>query len=114
MFEDEPAGVEAQQRHAGQVLGIAIDEPGLRAPRNRRLITVHDRPAKLAFGRLFLRKHADEVARLRLAERMLLPERTIGVEHRDSVRVVLTPAALPHVRPPLRSLSRMHVTSLEN
>ena len=26
MFEDEPAGVETQQRHAGNVLGAAIDE----------------------------------------------------------------------------------------
>ncbi len=48
MFEDEPAGVETQQRHAGEVLGAAIDELGLRAPGNRGLIAVDDRPAKLA------------------------------------------------------------------
>src|SRR6266516_384871 len=114
MFEDQAAGVETQQRHACQILGAAIDERGVCPPGNRGLIAVDDRAAKLAFGRLFLRKHAAEVARLRLAERMLLPERTIGVERGDGVRVVLTPAALPNVCPPLRRLSSVHGESLKN
>src|ERR1035437_4277407 len=114
MFEDEPAGVETQHRHAGQVLGAAIDQPGLRAPGDRGLVAVDDRPAELALGRLFLLEHAGEVTRLRLAERMLLPERAGGVQRRDGVRVVLAPAALPHVCPPLRRLPRIPPPSLEN
>ncbi len=104
MFEDEPVSVETQERQAGQVLGAAIDEPGLRGPGNNGLIAVDDRPAKLAFGRLLLLEHAGKEAGFRLAERMLLPERAIGVERRDRVRVVLTPAALPNLCPPLRGL----------
>ena len=114
MFEDEPAGVEAQERHAGKVFSAAIDEPGLRCPGNRGLIAVDDRPAELAFGRLFLLEHPGEVARFRLAERMLLPARAIGVKCGDGAHVVLTPAALPHVCPPLRGLARIHVGSLKN
>jgi hypothetical protein len=51
MFDDEPAGVKPQERHAGEVFGAAIDEPGVRGPVNRRPIIVDDRLAELTFSR---------------------------------------------------------------
>ena len=114
MLEDEPVSVETQERDASQILGAAIDQLGLGVPGNCGLITIDDRPSKMAHRRLLLREHTGEIPRFRLAERMLLPERTIGIESSDGVYVVLTPTALPDLRPPLRGLPAIHMRSLSS
>ena len=63
---------------------------------------------RTAPGRLFRREHASRVTRLRLAERMLLPERARRIKRGNGGRVMLAPAALPHLRPPLGCLPRVH------
>ena len=112
MLDDEPVAVETQERNTGEILGAAIDELGLRAPGNRGPITIDDRPSKLANGRLLLLEHTGEIARFRLAERMLLPKRTISVERGDRVRIMLRPTPLPDLRPPLCGLPAIHTKSL--
>ena len=79
---------------------------------DRGAVAVDDRCAELAAGRLFLSEDAREVAGLRLAERMLLPIRAVGVERPDGIGVVLGPVPLPCVRPTLRGLSGLHASSL--
>src|SRR5579871_2288602 len=44
---------------------------------------------------------------------MLLPERTLGIKRTDGSDVMRGPAALPHVCPPLGSLSRIHAPTLK-
>jgi hypothetical protein len=112
MFQDEPVSAEAQQRHFGQVLGAAIGQPCLGAPGHSSLIAVDNRRAKPALGRLFFREHAGQVTRLGLAERMLLLERLLGIQRCDGGRIMLAPAALPHICPPLGGLSRVHAAGL--
>ncbi len=112
LFHDKPVGAEAQQGHPRQILGAAIDQPGLRGPGHCSLIAINDRLAEPAPGRLLLREHAGQVIRLRLAERMLLPECALGIQRSNRSRVVLAPAALPHIRPPLSGLPRLHPTTI--
>jgi len=114
MFQDEPVSAEAQQRHFGQVLGAAIGQPGLSAPGHSSLIAVDNRRAEPALGRLFFREHAGQVTRLGLAERILLLERLLGIQCCDGGRIMLAPAALLHICPPLGGLSRVHAASLGN
>ena len=114
MFQDEPVSAEAQQRHFGQVLGAAIGQPGLSAPGHSSLIAVDNRCAEPALGRLFFREHAGQVTQLGLAERMLLLERLLGIQCCDGGRIMLAPAALPHICPQLGGLSRVHAAGLGN
>jgi hypothetical protein len=110
---DKPVGPETEQRHSCQILGTAIHQPGLSAPRHGRLIAVDDRCAKLALSRFFLREHAGQIARLRIVKRMLLPERAISIKRADSSCVMLAPAALPCLRPALGCLSRIHMPTID-
>ena len=48
-----------------------------------RPVTVDNRLAELALRGFLLREHADQIARLRIAERVLLPERPLGVQRTD-------------------------------
>src|ERR1700733_11257665 len=90
------------------ILGTAILQPRLRTPRHGSLVPVDDRCAELALGRFLLREHTGQVARLRLAERMLLPARVLGIQSRNGGSVMLAPAALPNLCPPLSCLPRVH------
>jgi hypothetical protein len=110
MFDDEPVGVETQERHTREILATAVDEPGPGAPPNRGRIAVDDRSPELAVRRLLFVEDASEIARLGIAERILLPEGIDGVERSDGVQIVLTPTAFPDVSPPLRGLPRIHDT----
>ena len=114
MLQDEPVSAEAQQRHVGQVLGAAIGQPGLSAPGHSSLIAVDNRRAEPALGRLFFREHAGQVTQLGFAERMLLLERLLGIQCCDGGRIMLAPAALPHICPQLGGLSRVHAAGLGN
>ena len=113
LLDDEPFWVEAQERNADEVFGTAVLERGLAVPRHRGPITVHEWLSEFALRGLLLVEHASEVAGLRLAKRMLLPVHAVGVESSDGVSVVLAPTALPRIRPALRSLLRVHVSSLD-
>jgi hypothetical protein len=44
---------------------------------------------------------------------MLLPERAFGIKRTDSGDVMLGPAALPYLGPPLGCLSRIHTPTLD-
>ena len=57
-LHDKPVGPETEQRHACQILGDAIRQPGLRTPGHGSLITVDNRHAKPAVRRFLLREHA--------------------------------------------------------
>lgn len=64
---DKPVGPKTEQRHACQILGTAIRQPGLRTPGHGGPITVDNRDAKPAVRRFLLREHAGYIARLRIA-----------------------------------------------
>jgi hypothetical protein len=113
LLHDKPIGPKTEQRHPCQTFLAAIRQPGLRTPRHGSLITVDNRHAKLALRRFLLREHAGQIARLRIAERMLLPESAFGIKRADSGYVMLGPAALPHLCPPLGCLSRIHTPTLD-
>jgi hypothetical protein len=91
-----------------RILGAAILQPGLGAPGHSSLIAIDYGRAEPALGRLLLREHAGQITALRLAERMLLPDRALGIERGNSGRIVLAPAALSHRCPPLGCLPRLH------
>jgi hypothetical protein len=112
LLNDKPGSVEAQERDADEFLRAAIDELRAGAPRNRCAITVNDRHPELTPRRLLLLEHAGDIARFRLAERMLLPEHAHAVERTNGVRVMLVPTSLPDIRPPLRCLAGIHTLSL--
>ena len=57
-LHDKPVGPKTEQRHAFQILGAAIHQPGLRTPGHGSLITVDNRHAKPAVRRFLLREHA--------------------------------------------------------
>lgn len=113
-LHDEPVGPETEQRHPCQFLVAAIRQPGLRAPGHRSLIPIDNGNAKPALRRFLLREHAGKIARLRITERMLLPDRAFGIERADSGYIMLGPAAFPYLCPPLSRLSRIHTTTLGN
>ena len=50
---------------------------------------------------------------LGFAERMLLPERALPIERSYGRRVMLTPATLPDLCPPLRRLPRIHAATID-
>jgi hypothetical protein len=112
-LQDKPVGPETEQRHPGQILAAAIRQSGLRTPGHGSLITVDDRRAKPALRRFLLREHAGQIARLRIAERMLLPECAFGIKRADSGYVMPGPAAFPYLCPPLSCLSRIHTPTLD-
>src|SRR5215472_4461505 len=110
LLHDEAVAVKAQQRNPGEILGAAIVQLGLRAPRHGRLIAVHDRGTELGLGRLLLREYAGEVAGLRIAERMLLPERALGIQRGDRGLILFPPAAFPYRCPLLSCFSCVHAS----
>jgi hypothetical protein len=112
-LQDQPVSPETEQRHPCQILITAIGQPGLRAPRNGCPITIDNGHAKPALRRFLLREDAGQIARLRIAERMLLPEGAFGIKRTDSRYVMLGPAALPHLCPPPGRLSRIHTPTLD-
>jgi hypothetical protein len=111
-FHDKAVGTETEQRHPCQILGAAIGQPALRAPRHGGLITVDDRRTELALRRFFLREHAGQVTRFRILKGMLLPERAFGIKRADSGYVMPGPAALPYLCPPLGCLSCIHMPTI--
>jgi hypothetical protein len=72
------------------------------------LIAVDDGRAEPALCRLLLRENAVQVPCLRLPEWVLLPERVLGIKRGNGGRIMLVPAALPHICPPLGGLSCIH------
>src|SRR5215467_8817809 len=112
-LDHKPVSPETEQRHPCQILAAAIRQSGLRTPGNGSLITVDKRRRKPALRRFLLREHTGQIARLRIAEWMLLPERAFGVKRADSGNVMCGPAALPYLRPPLGCLSRIHTPTLD-
>src|SRR5215467_6006458 len=112
-LDHKPVSPETEQRHPCQILAAAIRQSGLRTPGNGSLITVDKRRAKPALRRFLLREHAGQIARLRIAKRMLLPERAFGIQRADSGNVMFLPAALPYLRPPLGCLSCIHMPTLD-
>src|SRR5690349_15962405 len=114
VLHDEPVGAEAEHRHPDQVFAVAIGQLSLGGPGHSRPVTVDNRLAELALRRFLLREHAGQITRLRIAERVLLPERPFGVKRTDSGRVMVRPAVLPYLRPPLGGLSCVHGPTLDN
>ena len=100
-LHDKPVGPKTEQRQPCEILGAAVRQPGLRTPRHGRSVTVDNRHAKPAFRRFLLSEHAVQIARLRVAERMLLPERAFGIKRTDGGYVMPGPAAFPYLCPPL-------------
>jgi len=112
-LHDKPVRPETEQRHPSQILGAAVRQPGLSAPRYGSLIAVDDRCTKPALRRFFLREHAGQIARFRIVKRMLLPERAFGIQRADSGYVMLRPAALPCLCPPPGCVSRIHMQTID-
>ena len=111
-LHDEAIGPETQQCHSGQILRATIGQPGLGAPGHGSLVTIDKGHAKSANRRFFLRKHTRQITRLRITERMLLPERAIGIERTDGGFVVPGPAAFAYLSPPQGRLSCIHAPTL--